>query len=60
MPGAYLKILYELLNKMLGSFIIEDINKAKYEILSTGPRLQVELLYLTSELRAAKKSKHTL
>jgi hypothetical protein len=59
-PGAYIKLLHELLNKMLGSFIIEDVNKAKYEILSTGPKLQIELLYLTSEIRAAKKSKHTL
>lgn len=30
MPGSYIKLLHELLNKMLGSFIIEDINKAKY------------------------------
>lgn len=48
MPGSYIRLLHELLNKMLGSFIIEDINKAKFEILSAGPKLQIELLYLTS------------
>jgi hypothetical protein len=48
MPGALLKLLHELLNKMFGSFMIQDVNKSKYDIIASGPRLQFEMLYLTS------------
>lgn len=56
-PGALLKLLHELLNKMHGSVMILDVNKSKFEIISAGPRLQFELLYLSKEVKAAKKSK---
>lgn len=33
------------------------MNKTKYDAIAAGPRLQAEILELTSEVRAAKKSK---
>ena len=60
LPGALLKLLHEILNKMHGSVIIEDIRKNKYDAIAAGPRLQAEILNLSSEVKAAKKSKITL
>ena len=45
---------------MFGSFMMQEINKSKYDILASGPRLQFEAMYLSSEVRAAKKSKVVL
>lgn len=53
MPGALLKLLHELLNKMFGSVMLLDPNRSKFDIIASGQRL----LYLASEVRAAKKSK---
>ncbi len=45
---------------MHGSVMIEDVNKTKFDAIAAGPRLQAEMLDLSSEVRAAKKSKLTL
>jgi hypothetical protein len=57
LPGALLKLLHELLNKMHGSVMIEDVNKTKFDAIAAGPKLQAEILELSSEVKAAKKSK---
>ena len=57
LPGDLLKLLHEILNKMHGSVMISEVNKTKYDAIAAGPRLQAEILELTSEVRAAKKSK---
>jgi hypothetical protein len=57
LPGDLLKLLHEILNKMHGSVMISEVNKTRYDAIAAGPRLQAEILELTSEVRAAKKSK---
>jgi hypothetical protein len=57
LPGALLKLLHSILNKMHGSVMIEDVNKTKFDAIAAGPKLQTEILELSSEVRAAKKSK---
>lgn len=42
---------------MHGSVMIEDVNKTKFDAIAAGPKLQTEILELSSEVRAAKKSK---
>lgn len=42
---------------MNGSVMIQDLDKKKIDLIAVGPRLQFEMLELTSQVRAAKKSK---
>ena len=42
---------------MHGSVMIEEVNKTKLDAIAAGPKLQVEILDLSSEVKAAKKSK---
>ena len=42
---------------MHGSVMIEDVNKTKFDAIAAGPRMQAEILELSSEVKAAKKSK---
>ena len=48
MPGALLKLLHEIFNKMNGSVMIQDLDKKKIDLIAVGPRLQFEMLELTS------------
>ena len=40
--------------------MMQDINKSKYEIMCAGQLMHSEAMYLTSEVKAAKKSKVAL
>lgn len=40
LPGALLNLLHGLLNKLFGNFMIQELNKSKYEMICAGPRMQ--------------------
>lgn len=42
---------------MYGSVMIEEVNKTKLDAIAAGPKLQAEILELSSEVKAVKKSK---
>ena len=60
MPSALLRLLHELLNKMHGAVTFQSMNKNKHDALACGPRMQADILEISSEVKAAKKSRLVL
>lgn len=47
----------ELLSKMSGIVFLENMTKDQLPVLAAGPKLQLEILTPTVDLKAAKRSK---
>lgn len=42
---------------MFCNFVLKEVNKSKLEMLCVGPKLQLETMDISEEIKASKKSK---